>query len=411
MGGNARIKGLIVGAAVVASAPSLFAATQGKSLSPSTIEAIRSEINSLEKDLLASRESQSSASTQLKKIRKLLMLEQKEIGLSRKKINEMSESLGDLSKQKQSLQENIEKQKISLKVRLRELNRLTQSEALDAHWLSGIETENSKTYFLSKVLKKDLTSVDRLRQDVVEAQNLELRMIEEKNKLDYYVQELQSQMTMLGANEEVQKEIIRTNRSNRLDRLARMRSLRESEHEVELMIAGLRKEQKERAETRGGSSVSQSLQTPPATKKPILTTPSVGLASVKGKLPLPVEGQVLSAFGKSYNSQTNLLTFQKGITFGSQPSSEVKAVSDGKVVFAGPLKNYGLITIVEHPGQYYTLYGQMGNVAVSEGAEVHQGDVLGKTANDPFYFEIRNKNVAINPLQWISTDSVKLTKK
>ena len=52
----------------------------------------------------------------------------------------------------------------------------------------------------------------------------------------------------------------------------------------------------------------------------------------------------------------------------------------------------------------------MGTVAVREGMQVQQGDALGKTDGEPLYFEIRNKNVAINPSQWLTDASTKLTK-
>src|SRR5262249_16082020 len=156
-----------------------------------------------------------------------------------------------------------------------------------------------KTYFLSKSLHKDLASVERLKRDVQEALALELRILDQKNKLDYYVNELSDQATLLSAHEEVQKEILPPNRTSRLEALRRIRSMRESEHELDLMIGTL-KSASGRADT--------------------------GLASLKGKLPAPPDGPVLSTFGKSFNSKTNLLTFQKGITLGARASSEVRAV-------------------------------------------------------------------------------------
>ncbi|MBI3542794.1 MAG: peptidoglycan DD-metalloendopeptidase family protein [Deltaproteobacteria bacterium] len=335
-----------------------------------TLETVRAEINTLEKDLIESRESQMSAANQLKKIRRLLVLQQKEITLSKQRMTELARGLSDLSVQKQALLDNIQKNKVSLRVRLRELHRLTDEPAFDAAWLRDLEAHNQKVYFLSKTLRKQLADVDRLRSDVLQAQGLELRILEEKNKLDYYAQELSGQMAILSANEDVQKEIIRTNRTSRLEALSRMRSLKESEREIEHMISSFKAARPAAPEPSAPV---------PVTRNSAIQKPSDSFAGfLKGKLPLPVEGNVLSAFGKSYNAKTNLLTFQKGITLGSAAASDVRAVSAGKVVFAGPLRNYGLIAIVEHPGQYYTLYGQMGSVAVAEGNVIKQGDTLGK---------------------------------
>lgn len=397
---------------VAVSAQNLHAAKKPSQLiKPVSLEAIRGEINAIERDLLMSRETQASAASQLRKIRRLISLQGREIEISRKRVTELGQSLDDLSAQKKTLLESIERQKASLKTRLRELERMTQgfTDAFDARWLGDLEADNQKTYFLQKTLHKNLTAMDRLKSDVVQAQALELRILEERNKLDYYAQELASQMTLLSANEEVQKEIIRTNRSNRLEALGRMRSLKESEQELEDMLVTIKES---RQEERKPTVLSKELAADPKQKLVVAPTaplPSLAggleatLAALKGRLPYPVSGTVVSGFGKSYNRKTNLFTFQKGITLEAPPSAQVAAVAAGKVVFAGPLKNYGLIAIVEHPGQYYTLYGQMGSVAVSIGNPVRQGDVLGKTAGEPIYFEIRNKNVAINPIQWLSS--------
>jgi septal ring factor EnvC (AmiA/AmiB activator) len=348
------------------------------------LRTVRGEINSIERDLIETRESQANAGIQLKKIRRLLALQQKEIQLSRARVDQLEAGMKDLAARKQELLDSIERQKIALRLKLRELHRLTEMTPLDATWLADLEAQNQKAYFLAKNLRKDLSSVERLKADVQEALALELRILDEKNKLDYYVNELSDQATLLSANEEVQKEILRTNRTSRLDALRRMRSLRESERELDLMLGALRD---------AGGRV------------------DAGLAAMKGKLPAPLDGPVLSTFGKSFNSKTNLLTFQKGITLGTKPSADVRAVSSGKVAFAGPLKSYGLIVIVEHPGQFYTLYGQLGAVDVEEGALVRQGDALGKTSSEPLYFEIRDKNVAINPLQWLANGSITLSRK
>lgn len=376
MGNNSR-KGVVAALMFCLAAGqmhfSMLGATAAFSATPD-LSVVRSEINAIERDLLQGNESQASASGQLKKIRKLLALQQKEIQLSRAKVKELSESMQTLSTQKQALLSNIEKQKAGLKLKLRELDKLTQAEALDASWLTMLDVDNQKSYYLAKTLKKELAAVESLKKDVQAALALELKILEEKNKLDYYVQELHSQMSLLGANEQIQSEIFRTNRANRLEALRRMKSLKDSEREIESMISSFREPE----------------------------TVEVTLAGLKGKLPFPVEGQILSGFGKSFNPKTNLLTFQKGITLGAKPSSDVKAVSGGKVVFAGPLKNYGLVVILEHPGQYYTLYGQLGSVGVALGGKIGQGGVVGRTNGEPLYFEIRDKNVAINPVQWLS---------
>jgi len=350
-------------------------------VAPQTLVEVQREINSLEHDLLESKEKQTSAGTQLRKIRRLMSLQRKEIELSQKKIDDLGQSLGSLSAQKRVIIENIDRQKAGLRRKLRELDRIASQDMLDASWLRNPDAFAQREYYLSRTLRKDLGAVEKLKSDVQAALLLELKIIEERERLDYYVQELKDQSALLSANEEVQKEILRTNRSNRLDALRRVRSLRESERELEHFLV--------------------TAQPAPALEG--------NLAELKGKLPLPTSGAVLSSFGRAYDAKTNLFTFQKGITIGASSGAEVRAVSGGKVVFVGPLKNYGNIVILEHPGQYYSLYGQLGRVLPSEGQAVRPGEVVGSLLEKPLYFEIRKKNVAINPLHWFPNGSIKLS--
>src|SRR5271170_6605899 len=172
----------------------VFGLAEGATAAPVTpraqqaaaLETVRSQIGAIEKDLLEGRESQHSATGQLNKIRKLLMLQQKEIQLSKKRVSDLTASLGDLSAQKLDLLGRIETEKVSLRRKLSELEKLAESDALDAGWLEDLEGQNQKTYFLSRNLEKELASVVRLRDDVEQAQALELRILEEKGKLDYY---------------------------------------------------------------------------------------------------------------------------------------------------------------------------------------------------------------------------------
>jgi len=362
------------------------------------LRAIRGEISMLEKDLLQSRENHASASAQVKKIKRLVALQKKEIEFSKKRVQELGTSLVNLSARKQELVANIATQKSALKRKLRELNKLTENESLDASWIKSIDRDNQKAYFLSKTLQKDLVRVSKLKSDVAEALALELKIIDERNKVDYYVQELSGQISLLSSNEGVYKEIITTNRASRLEALEKMRSLKESEQALEKTL---------------------SQHTEIAKPAPVITPPvsalskdtiEVSLAALKGKLPFPADGNVLSGFGKSFNSKTNLLTFQKGITIGVRPSSAVRAVAPGKVVFSGPLKNYGQIVILEHRGQYFSLYGQLGRATVASGATIQQGDTVGQSSGEPLYFEIRNRNVAVNPVQWLANGAITLTK-
>ncbi|MBI2712565.1 MAG: peptidoglycan DD-metalloendopeptidase family protein, partial [Bdellovibrio sp.] len=125
---------------------------------------------------------------------------------------------------------------------------------------------------------------------------------------------------------------------------------------------------------------------------------------LKGKLPYPVDGfRLVGGFGKAFDAKSGLYVFKKGIDLATQFGENVKAISQGKVAFAGELPGYGQVVLLDHGDHFYSLYGHMGRVVKKNNDSVKRGETLGLTGDSttPLYFEIRSRNVAVNPLQWL----------
>lgn len=133
-----------------------------------------------------------------------------------------------------------------------------------------------------------------------------------------------------------------------------------------------------------------------------------GLASMKGRLAMPADGQVVSRYGKVRHPKFQTVTFNNGITIESALGSPVKSVFDGKVVYVGWLKGYGQVLILDHDGGFYTLYAHLGKVTRDKGEEIARGGELGLVGDSGpegrpgLYFEIRHKGVPRDPMDWLS---------
>ncbi len=101
----------------------------------------------------------------------------------------------------------------------------------------------------------------------------------------------------------------------------------------------------------------------------------------------------------------------KGVTFKYQSIQPVKAVGDGKIVFAGDLASYGQVVLIDHGNDLRTvLLGKM-SIKVKKNDDVKSGDVLAYTVNDSkeaqnLYFEVRKKNTAQNTILWLEPNGV-----
>lgn len=133
-----------------------------------------------------------------------------------------------------------------------------------------------------------------------------------------------------------------------------------------------------------------------------------GFGTLRGKLPFPVKGRILSTFGKNENPKFNTFTVQKGIEIEASLGAGIRAVYDGRVLYSDWFKGYGKILIIDHGEGFYTLSGHASSLLRGAGEEVRAGEVValvgdtGSLKGPCLYFEIRQRGKPLNPLEWLS---------
>jgi septal ring factor EnvC (AmiA/AmiB activator) len=141
-----------------------------------------------------------------------------------------------------------------------------------------------------------------------------------------------------------------------------------------------------------------------------------GFASEKGKLPPPVAGSIVQQFGTHTDETYGVSTFANGINIESAPGSDIIAVYDGKVVYAGTLRGYGNLIILDHGNHYYSLVSGVGEILKKVGDMVKQQEKIGVSSlhtgllQEALHFEIRHNTEAQNPLEWLESSQMSLTK-
>lgn len=135
---------------------------------------------------------------------------------------------------------------------------------------------------------------------------------------------------------------------------------------------------------------------------------STAAAPERGRLPWPVNGQILTRFGMQRHPQFGTVVFRRGIEIEARQGDVVRAVSDGSVAYADWYKGYGKLMILEHGSGLYSLYGHLSEFALGKGDRVLQGQVIGLAGDTgslrgaKLYFEIRNNGEAQDPLKWLA---------
>lgn len=144
--------------------------------------------------------------------------------------------------------------------------------------------------------------------------------------------------------------------------------------------------------------------------KPLAELPPVpdrGFASQKGRMSLPVRGEIVESYGKHKHPEFNSFTFSKGLSISASSGTEIKAIYEGTVIFADYFKGFGNMIIVDHGGGYFTLYAHASRLAKKVGAEVARQEIIGAVGDvdsskgSILYFEIRHQGKPVDPASWV----------
>lgn len=142
----------------------------------------------------------------------------------------------------------------------------------------------------------------------------------------------------------------------------------------------------------------------PAPAEPAPPPDGNAFAALRGKGRLPVQGELAATFGAKRVDGPSW----KGIFIRAAEGSEVRAAGAGEVIFADWMRGFGNLLIVDHGGQYMSIYGNNQSLLKRPGDRVRAGDAIATVGNSGgnehsgLYFELRHQGRAIDPLAWIN---------
>jgi septal ring factor EnvC (AmiA/AmiB activator) len=137
---------------------------------------------------------------------------------------------------------------------------------------------------------------------------------------------------------------------------------------------------------------------------------NIGLKSfstLKGLLNMPVKGKIISFFGPHRNKKFNVINFQSGIEIKADRGEPIRAVYNGRILYARWFKGYGNMVIIDHGNNYYTIYAHAQEIFASKGDIVEMGEVVatvgdsGSMIGPSLHFEVRHHGKPVDPLEWI----------
>jgi septal ring factor EnvC (AmiA/AmiB activator) len=138
--------------------------------------------------------------------------------------------------------------------------------------------------------------------------------------------------------------------------------------------------------------------------------PAVAFASLRGQIPIPVNGVKLKDFG----APDSVGGLEKGVSIATRAGAQVTSPSDGWVVYAGPFRSYGQLLILNAGSGYHILLAGMDRISVDLGQFVLTGEPVAVMGNGPqiaailatgstqpvLYIEFRKDGLPVDPGPW-----------
>lgn len=231
--------------------------------------------------------------------------------------------------------------------------------------------------------KKELSLVQN-QKEYLAAQKVKLER--EAATLRAIERERKKEESRLLANKERRQVLLASLRVQKQGHLASIERLKQSAAELQRIISELEKRRKARPST---------------------IPAGANFADLRGALPWPVSGRVLSRFGTHKDPVTKVVSYQPGIDIDASAGEPVRAVAAGAVAYSGFLRGYGKFLILSHGGGYYTLYARLEDVYLETGSPVGAGDAIGTVSAEAaelgsgFHFEVRKGKTQEDPEQWL----------
>jgi septal ring factor EnvC (AmiA/AmiB activator) len=232
-----------------------------------------------------------------------------------------------------------------------------------------------------RLVAKIDTTKKRIETDkaALEKQQLRLSLLkrDKENEYDAFVVEQESHQKLL-TDVRVQKDVY----------VKMIRELEAAQKELQNIVAMLEKNRRKKAPTAYEKSLNATFE------------------KQKGSLPWPMEGKVVTEFGKVVHSVYKTVTMNTGIDIAGRKGEKAYCVASGKVAYTGWMRGLGKLAIVDHGG-YYTTYARLEDALVEKDQKVEAGSAIGILGeSNPFvgaqlHFEIRKSTEALDPLDWL----------
>ena len=320
---------------------------------------------------------------ELEELNKRLAQKKREIKRIDESLKKTSAELDRTAKRILRLEREKRRLRGLLEKRLRGLYKMRNGGMMRMIFTEGGSLDVTKRYrYLSVIMEHDRKLISDIKENLLTLDRERARLEHLRAELTERRKERRKEKKKLEQARKKRALLLASIRKEKKSYLKLMEELRASKNNLSRLIKKLKKESRMRAS---------------------------GFALMKGRLPMPVRGKVVSFYGKVVHPKFKTVTFNNGIVIKAPYGTGVKSIYSGRVVYVGWLRGYGRVIIIDNGGGYYTLFAYLSEVFKKKGDMVKKGDIIGLVGDSgphegaALYFEIRERGIPRDPLAWISS--------
>jgi len=122
-------------------------------------------------------------------------------------------------------------------------------------------------------------------------------------------------------------------------------------------------------------------------------------------------GWLSSAYGHRTDPFTGRKAFHEGVDIAARSGTEIRAMADGVVTYAGRKSGYGLLVEINHGNGYETRYAHAREVIAEVGDRVEKGDTValvgstGRSTGSHVHIEVIINGKVVNPHEHLDSAS------
>jgi septal ring factor EnvC (AmiA/AmiB activator) len=358
---------------------------------------LRSKMEALAKEQAETAARRDSANAELAKQANALASAARAVRQTDAELAAKQQQLDQLQQQRTDLKRTLNNQRAAIADLLRATYALGHGS--DLRLLLGDENvaRISRALVYSKYFQQDrVQRVQRLMADLAKLQELENAITAEQQALQAARAQREQQAKALAQQRAAQQKLASAANAQYKDQAQRLAAMKQDAQSLDNLLAKLQRaidEAAREAAAREAAARAATTKKHPGHKPPPPMEVGSASANIRGNLPWPASGVV-----NSYGS---------GVLIKARGGSEIHAVARGRVIYAGFLRGYGMLLIINHGNGWMSMYGNNETLLHGVGDQVEAGEAIGTASaptgiNTGTYFELRKNGKPVDPRSWLS---------